>query len=141
MYRSHSLYSEAMKLVLDLMPSCNNILCKCKPNSHSSERRSLGKRKKNKGSEWLQFRECEMPTAKPSHEEIIIGKIDIRVTNITEESVRYLSPRWKHLTTLDINNPSSSKYVRILICVYNQTCDCNARIKIELSGLTVLVHV
>jgi len=70
-----------------------------------------------------------MPTARPAYEEIII-EIDIRVSNIIVESARYLSSRWKHLTTLDINNPSSSKYVRTLICAYNQTCDCNARIKI-----------
>jgi len=85
-------------------------------------------KEKTEGSEWLKFGEYEMPTAKPSHEEIIV-EIDIRVSNIIEQSVHHLSPRWKHLTTLDINNPSSSN----IICVYNQTCDCNARIKIEFS--------
>jgi len=48
-----------------------------------------------------------MPTAKPSHEEIIV-EIDIRVSNIIEESVRYLSPRWKHLLQILV----SAHYVK-----------------------------
>ena len=116
------------------MPSCSNLLCKCKPNNQSSERRSLGKRKKTEGCEWLKFREYDMPIPTPSHDEIIV-EIDACLANIIKESVTYLLPKWKHLPKLDINNSSTSKYVRTLICVYNQTADCNARMKIEYSGL------
>ena len=45
------------------------------------------------------------------------------------------------MTKMDINNPSSSKNARTLICVYNQTCDCNARIKIKFSRLKNKINV
>ena len=69
------------------MPSCSNLLCKCKPNNQSSERRSLGKRKKTEGCEWLKFREYDMPIPTPSHDEIIV-EIDACLANIIKESVR-----------------------------------------------------
>ena len=76
------------------------------------------------------MKQYEMRTANPSHEEVMV-ELDMCVSNIIEESIRFFSPRWKHVTTMDINNRSSSKYARTLICVYNQICDCNARIKVE----------
>ena len=108
------------------MPSCNNSWCKCKPNCLSSERRSLGKRKKTDEEEWLKFKEYEMRTVDPSHEEVMV-ELDMCVSKLIEESIRFLSPRWKHVISMDINNRSSSKYACTLICVYNQLCDCNAK--------------
>ena len=81
-----------------------------------------------------------MRTANPSHEEVMV-ELDMCVSNIIEESIRFFSPRWKYVTTMDINNRSSSKYARTLICVYNQTCDCNARIKVEFSALKNKINV
>ena len=118
--------------ILDFVPTCFHSLCRCNPVNTSESRRSSSKRKLDGMQDWLLMEEFPLNAPTLSHTDIV-DALDSKCCEIIEDHATVLRKRWRLKTSNSLNDNQSGEYIRVLICSYYDTCNCNARMKLKFS--------